>query len=79
MSKQNRLEIRQTQKDLLIMSAGDLIPLLEASPKTLSVKQVSFQHYCAETKEFFQVQIIVTREEDDFLDPGHVEHNVELE
>lgn len=68
MSNKKRLELRQTEKDLLQFSAGDLIPMLEEKTKLHHVKQTAFQHYCEKTKEFFQVQVIVTRNESDFLD-----------
>lgn len=68
MSNKKRLELRQTEKDLLQFSAGDLIPMLQEKTKLHHVKQTAFQHYCEMTKEFFQVQVIVTRNESDFLD-----------
>jgi hypothetical protein len=67
MSNKKRLELRQTEKDLLNISAGDLIPMLEKKTKLLHVKQTAFQHYCKKTKEFFHVQVTVTRNPSDFL------------
>jgi hypothetical protein len=68
MSNKRRLELRKTEKDLLQFSAGDLIPRLEEKPNLHHVKQTAFQYYCEKTKEFFQVQVIVTRNESDFLE-----------
>jgi hypothetical protein len=68
MSNKKRLELSQTEKDLLQFSAGDLIPMLEEKTKLHHVKQTAFQHYCKNTNEFFHVQVIVTRNESDFLE-----------
>jgi hypothetical protein len=68
MSNKKRLELRQTEKDLLNFSAGDLIPMLEEKTKLHHVKQTAFQHYCEKTKEFFHVQVTVTRNPSDFLE-----------
>jgi hypothetical protein len=67
MAKQ-RLELTQVQKDLLNFSAGDLIPMLEKKKGLDYVKQAAFGHYCSATKEFFQVQVTVTRDKRDFLE-----------
>lgn len=73
MANKTRLELRQTEKDLLNFSAGDLIPMLEEKTQLLHVKQKAFGHYCEKTKEFFQVQVIVTRDQIDFLDDFYTE------
>ena len=67
MSK-DRAQLDRNSKDLLGISAGDLIPMLSKNPKLQHVKQSAFDYYNAETKEHFQVQVIVTRHKDDFLE-----------
>lgn len=67
-----RKKLRQTEKDLLEFSAGDLIPMLENDKKLLHVRQGAFEHYSA-GGELFQVHVIVTRNESDFLEPFQTE------
>ena len=68
MKHKKRLELRQSEKDLLQFSAGDLIPMLEEKTKLYHVKQTAYQYYSEKTKEFFDVQVTVTRNEGDFLE-----------
>lgn len=63
-----RVKLDKSAKDLLEFVAGDLIPMLSASPDLQHVKQSAFDHYNPETKEHYQVQILVTRHEGDFLE-----------
>lgn len=67
MSK-DRVQLDKNSKDLLEFSAGDLIPMLSKNQKLQQVRQSAFDYYNAETKEQFQVQVIVTRHEEDFLE-----------
>lgn len=67
MSK-DRVQLDKNSKDLLEFSAGGLIPMLAKNPKLQHVKQSAFDYYNDETKEHYQVQVIVTRHEDDFLE-----------
>jgi hypothetical protein len=77
MSKK-RIELSQSCKSLLEFSAGDLIPELEDSePNTISVSMQAFQHYSSKTKETFEVQVIVTRRVDDFIEPFTTVYNTE--
>lgn len=66
MSKK-RVQLDANSKLLLEFSAGDLIPMLSENKKLHHVKQVAFHHYNNETKEHYQVQVLVTRNESDFL------------
>jgi hypothetical protein len=68
MSIKKRLELTKCEKDLLNFSAADLIPMLNEKTKLLHVKQTAFQYYSEKTKEIFQVQVTVTRDETAFLD-----------
>ena len=63
-----RQELTQTCKNLLEYSAGDLIPILAANKNLLHVKQSGFDFYNKETEEHYQVQVLVTRNESDFLE-----------
>lgn len=53
--------------DLLTYSAGDLIPKLEADQELVHVKMQAFDYYNPKTGETYQVQVTVTRDENDFL------------
>ncbi len=69
----NRELLKQDEKSLLEITAGDLIPELVANGKLAQVKQAAFYWYDTEAKQPFQVQIIVTRDENDFLEPFEIE------
>jgi hypothetical protein len=68
-----RKEFRETEKNLLEMSAGDLITMLENNEKLIHVKQTAFKYYSDKNKEFFEVQVTVTRHEIDFLEAFQTE------
>ena len=53
---------------MLEFSAGDLIPMLEKKKKLLHVRQKAFQYYSEKNKEFYEVHVTVTRNENDFLE-----------
>lgn len=72
MSK-DRIKLDQNSKDLLEFSAGDLIPALAKNMKLQHVRMMAFGHYNEQTKEHFQVHVLVTRDESDFLDFLQVE------
>lgn len=61
------------QKALLHNSAIDVIEELDLNENSESVKTVSFVHYSEEKKQEYQIQIIVTRHEADFMDVFGVE------
>ena len=62
-----KIELLQPAKDLLISSSKDLIEKLNENNEASYVKQKAFQ-YLLDNGEKVQVQVMVTREEDDFLD-----------
>lgn len=68
-----RLELNQSEKDLLLFSAGDLIPMLKDNEELDHVKQTAFEHYDADSKQTYHVQVTVTRNESDFLEPFQTE------
>ena len=68
-----RLELNDTEKQLLMFSAGDLIPMLKDNQQLRHVKQNAFEYYDAATKKIFQVQVTVTRNKSDFLEPFQTE------
>ncbi len=67
MSKE-RVQLDKNSKDLLEFSAGDLIPMLAKNKKLQHVRQSAFDYYNPETKEHYQVHVLVTRDESDFLE-----------
>lgn len=71
--KLKRKELNDSEKSLLQFSAGDLIPMLQAKKKLLHVKQGAFDCYIPETGETYQVQVTVTRDQKDFLEPFQTE------
>lgn len=62
-------ELNNDEKSLLEISAKELIPMLSEKKKLTHVKQVAFEYYSEQTDEIFQVQVLVTRDESDFLEP----------
>jgi len=68
-----RVELTQSCKDLLQYSAGDLIPMLAADKKLKHVRQSAFQYYNSETNEYYQVHVLVTRDQNDFLEAFQTE------
>jgi hypothetical protein len=73
MKNKERKELNDSEKSLLQFSAGDLIPMLRNNPDLLHVKQGAFDCYLSETGETFQVQVTVTRDQNDFLEPFQTE------
>lgn len=69
----NRQELNQSEKDLLNFSAGDLIPMLKDNSELSHVKQKAFEYYDADSKEYYQVQVLVTRNKSDFLEDFQTE------
>ena len=67
------VELTQSCKDLLQYSAGDLIPMLASDKKLQHVRQSAFEYYNPETKEHYQVHVLVTRHESDFLEAFQTE------
>lgn len=78
MSKERR-ELTSSCKDLLDFSAGYLIPMLEKNESLTHVKQQAFDYYSPKTKEIYQVQVTVTRQESDFLEPFQTEEMSEYD
>lgn len=77
-NKKERRELSKDCKDLLVFTAGDLIPMLEDNSDLLHVKQNAFDYYSEKNKEFFQIQVTVTRSQSDFLDFLQVEEMSEF-
>lgn len=67
MAKKISHDLNDTEKGLLQYSAGDLIPMLREKKDLVHVKQCAFEYYDKIAKEFWQVQVTVTRRKDDFL------------
>jgi len=67
MSKE-RIELNKSEKELLEFSAGDLIPELAKNPNLQHVRMSAFDYYNPQTKEYYQVHVLVTRDESDFLE-----------
>lgn len=63
-----RVQLDENSKKLLECSAGDLIPMLGNNKKLLHVRQSAFGYFNHETKEQYQVHVLVTRDESDFLE-----------
>lgn len=72
MSKK-RVQLDKNSVDLLTFSAGDLITILSEDKSIMDVKQTAFDYYNEETKEQFQIKVIVTRDENEFKDWTDVE------
>lgn len=68
MSKQRLRKLNKSETTLLDVTTRDLIPALIANPDLIHVKQSAFDYYSPDTKEHFQVQVTVTRNEADFLE-----------
>lgn len=67
-------KISHVEIDLLVISSKDLIQKLVESPNHCSVKQCAFHHPNSQNNELFQVQVIVTRAESDFLEDFQTEY-----
>ena len=65
--------IDENGKFLLLKSAEELIKELSANDKLSHVKQTAFEHYDKKRKETVHVQVTVTRDENDFLEPFQTE------
>lgn len=68
-----RQQLNQNEKDLLNFSAGDLIPMLKDNSDLSHVKQKAFEYYDSDAKEYYQIQVVVTRNESDFLEDFQTE------
>jgi hypothetical protein len=66
-------ELSKNEKDLLEISAKELTQMLTYNKDLSHVKQMAYGYYSNETKEEFQVQILVTRHENDFLEAFQTE------
>ena len=66
------MELGNSEKQLLEISAKDLLKQLNDIKKAHHVKQKAFQ-FLLDNDEEVQVQVIVTRCEDDFLDDFQTE------
>ena len=74
-----RVQLNEDSKKLLEFSAGDLIPMLADNKKLQYVKQSAFDYYNDKTKEHFQIQVLVTRHESDFLEAFQIEEMSEYQ
>lgn len=68
MNKKRLKQLNESETSLLDVTTRDLIPALIAAPSLVHVKQAAFDYYNADTKEHFQVQVVVTRNKEDFLE-----------
>lgn len=66
------LPIRQTEIDLLACSARDLCKTLNDNKKSLHVRMKAFDHLLDGDEEV-QVHVLITRDENDFLDDFQTE------
>ena len=72
------MELTNNQKLILESIATKLIPSLKEDTEICHVREMAFGHYSKETDEHFQIQVTVTRDESDFLDPFEVEEMTKL-
>lgn len=70
----SNVTLKPDQKELLKIVSRDTIEEIISIPNIRSVKQLAFELYSKETKEHLQVQIVVTRDETDFLEPFQSEY-----
>ncbi|HRH68871.1 MAG TPA: hypothetical protein PLB89_05120 [Flavobacteriales bacterium] len=74
MANPNRLpKLRQTELDLLEVSARDLIPAISANTELKHVREMAFEYYDKKLEQHYQVHVMVTRDADDFLEPFQTE------
>jgi hypothetical protein len=66
------MELGSTELKLLEITTKDLLKQIEENSTSLHVKQKAFQHLTINDEEI-QIQITVTRCEDDFLDDFQTE------
>lgn len=66
-------ELTKVEKDLLEGSTKKLLEYLEDEEDVIHFKEMAFGYYSNKTKEEFQVQIIVTRNNSDFLEAFEIE------
>ena len=62
-----KIELTKSCKQLIESSAVDLISAIVENKKASHVRQSSFNYYSSETKEHYQVHVLVVRDERDFL------------
>jgi hypothetical protein len=67
-------ELNKDQLELLNLIAKDTIKDLDNVPDIRSSRQLAFEYFSKETKEIFQVQIVVSRDESDRLEPFQSEY-----
>jgi hypothetical protein len=67
------IQLKQSEIELLKMSASALIAHLKEWKDLLHAKQTAYEFYCRETNETFHVQVSVTRDETEFLDAFQTE------
>ncbi len=70
----NRIKIDDTSVDLLKMVTVSLITELSEEKESCQVKSQAFGYWNKDTEEEFQIQVIVTRDESDFIEHFTVEH-----
>ncbi len=71
-----RKQLNNTEIELLKMSAGDLIPMLEADVESNQLKQLSFQYFSKKCGEFFQIHLTVTRDNKEFKNTSEIERMI---
>lgn len=68
-----QIELSNANVQELKLSVILMLPMLIENPKLLHVKQAPFGIYNKERSEFFQVQVILTRDSNSFLDAFETE------
>jgi len=72
--KKNDIALRDEEKEMIVDSCKFLIDHLQEAPATVhSVKQMACGYYSTENKELYEIQVIVTRRESDFMEPLVIE------
>lgn len=71
--KKNDIPLHEGEKEMVIESCKFLIDHLQNAPTAHSVKQMACGYYSSQNKETYEIQVIVTRKESDFMEPLVVE------
>lgn len=65
--------LKATETALLDVTVRDLVPELTKMPTLRHVRQMAFEYYDPELNQNYQVHVLVTRDQDDFLEPFQTE------
>ena len=61
-------QLSELEKNMLIESAKKMIILLEKEKEACNVSETAFQYFSDDNKEVYQIQMLVTRREYEFID-----------